>query len=205
MQREMFKKLKQEFTSLTLPKYGALFLLLVLSIAVVACGASGGNTVAAASPSPTTTPIHLFNDNLSPTPTVPAITCGIWITDPSIPSGSSFNIYGKFSRNVNGNPVGYDGGSATLTIQWGDGSTMSYPANITATGLTVTSISSAGHASALNKLSLVTATFASGNDTCQVGTDRPASFTLTTGLAPAKTAVPTAPGGGNNGGGRKHG
>ena len=210
MQREMFKQLKREFTSSTLTKYAALLLLLVLSIAVVACGASGGNSATAAAPSPTAQPIHLDNNNLSPTPTLPANFCGIWIPDPSIPAGSSFMVYGKFTQNSNGNPVGMPGGTATLNIQWGDGTPQQVPATISGTGLMSIGISSAGHPGAINRLSLITATFTSGNATCQVGDDRPASFTLVAGAAPKSTTTTTTGGGngGNNGfpgNGRKHG
>jgi len=99
------------------------FLLLLLSILIAACGANSGTTTQAnnADPKPTAT-IQFNNNNLSPTPTLPPVWCGIWVMNESpyyVPNGTIM-LYGKFSANSNGNPVGISGASVSINVQWGD-------------------------------------------------------------------------------------
>jgi hypothetical protein len=208
MQRQMLKQFKKEFSLSNYPKYGAILLLLLLSVVVVACGAPGGTTTTAAAPQPTSAAINLnITNNLSPTPTLPPQTCGIWVTDPSITYGSSFNVYAEFNSMNQGNPQGI-AGTAQLTIQWGDGSTSPATIYTSSTGVGYASIPTGGHIGAENRLSLITAVFTSGNITCSVDTSREASFTLVPGAPAQAPAAPTNGGnnngGGNNGGNNKH-
>ncbi|BCL84276.1 hypothetical protein ccbrp13_67410 [Ktedonobacteria bacterium brp13] len=180
------------------------FLLLLLSILIAACGASG-TTVQASNTDPKPTATIQFNNNsLTPTPTLPPVWCGIWVVNESpyyTPNGI-ITVYGKFSANTNGNPVGISGATATITVQWGDLQTSSLPATTTATGLVTQSFPMGSHAGAVDKLSLITAQFNSGTQSCSVDSTRPASFTLIPG-APVTTRTPPARTGG--GGGRRHG
>jgi hypothetical protein len=190
MQRQMLKQLKKDFSPSILSKYGAILLLLSLSVVVVACGASG--TTSAAAPQPTSAPIKLASTNLSPTPTLPPQWCGIWVTNPSIASGSSFNIYAEFNSQVSGNPQGIPG-TVQFSIQWGDGSAPQTMSTTTSsTGVGQLTVQTTGHTGAVNKLSLITANFTSntGNITCTVDNSRAASFTLTPAPAPVSTPAP---------------
>ena len=98
------------------------FLLLLLSILIAACGASGTTVQASnADPKPTAT-IQFNNNSLTPTPTLPPVWCGIWVMNESpyyTPNGI-ITVYGKFSANSNGNPVGISGASVSINVQWGD-------------------------------------------------------------------------------------
>jgi hypothetical protein len=197
MQHKKTQK-NRSFVSLSF-KYGVIFLLFTLSIILVACGAnSEGNTAtsagATATPKATSTMINFNKINqVSPTPALPAQWCGVWVTNESPAySGGSIPIYAKFVKQQDGNPVGIGGASVSITIQWGDYSTPPpLSTTTTADGLGIVYASMAGHAGAINKLSLITATFNSGSVTCSVGTDRPASFALTAGVATTKTPTPT--------------
>jgi hypothetical protein len=234
MQQKIAKKSQKNrsFVSLSF-KYGFIFLLSALSIILVACGAnsSSGSNIAAgatATPQATKTMINLNSVNqISPTPTLPPQWCGIWITDesPVYSSNGTIPIYAKFVSQQNGNPVGIGNATVNITIQWGDLTTPPMnPVTTTANGLVTAYASMSGHSGAINKLSLVTATFTAGSVTCSVGADRPASFALLAGTSsttqntsdsvPTPTAPTQNPGGnkavppilqfpGGNGG-RKH-
>ena len=182
------RRTNSSFFSLSF-KYRFIFFLLTLSTILVACGANSNSaTGSGVTSTPTaTTPMINFNkvNQISPTPTLPAQWCGVWVTNesPAYNGGGSIPIYAKFVKQQDGNPVGIGGASVNITIQWGDYSTpVPLSAITTADGLAIIYASMAGHAGAINKLSLITATFNSGDVTCSVGTDRPASFALTVGV-----------------------
>jgi hypothetical protein len=195
MQQKTAKKPQKNrsFVSLSF-KYGFIFVLVTLSIALVACGAnSSGNSITAAGATPTpkatATMININDANqLSPTPTLPAQWCGLWMTDesPIYSSGGNIPIYAKFVSQQEGNPVGIGNATVYITVQWGDLTTNTFTPPLTsASGLTTFNIPMSGHSGAINKLSLVTATFSAGGVTCSVGTDRAASFALITGITTA--------------------
>jgi len=182
-------------------KYGSILLLVLLSVLIVACSsgsnttANGGNTLGSGS----TAVIHLNNTNLSPTPSLAPYWCGAWITKSTIPYDPNgvVALYAKYTRNVDGNPVGVAGAQVQALIHWGDGTT---PAPLTQTtsadGLAVFFVPIGDKEGAMNKLSLVTFTFsAPGATTCTVDDKRPASFVVT---APAATPTPTHHGKHNN-------
>ncbi len=206
MQKKTIKKQPKKASPISLSfKYGAIFLLLTLSIIIVACGSntsgttitSAGATTTATTTSKATPTINFSKVNqLSPTPTLPPQWCGIWVTNasPVFSSGGSIPIYAKFVSQQGGNPVGIAGAAVSITIQWGDLSTpISLQTITTSDGLATTYASMQGHSFAVNKLSLITATFSSGSVSCSVGTDRPASFALVAGSTakPKNTAKTT--------------
>ncbi|GCF07382.1 hypothetical protein [Dictyobacter arantiisoli] len=189
------KKHKKNTSSVSLSlKCGAILLLLTLSIIVVACG-SNTTTMATTDTAPKSTATISFNKaHLSPTPTLAPQFCGAWITNesPAYSGGGVIPIYGNFGNNVNGNFSGIPGATVTFNVAWGDYSSSPYPATTSSDGLAVAYIPMGGHAGAINHLSLVTATFQSGDKSCSVGSDRPASFVLVTGApsTPTKTFNP---------------
>lgn len=210
MQKKTIKKQPKKVSPISLSfKYGAIFLLFTLSIVIVACGSNISNSTitstgaTATTGTPRATPTINFSklNQLSPTPTLPAQWCGIWVTNesPVFSNGGTIPIYAKFVSQQGGNPVGIAGATVNITIQWGD---LSYapplqPVYTTSDGLATTYAIMSGHSFATNKLSLITATFTSGSVSCSVGTDRPASFTLvagsTTRTRTASDTIPTQP------------
>lgn len=165
-------------------KSGAIFLLLVLSVLIVACGdGTGTNTTAVNLNGPVVTVTIQMNNNLvSPTPTLSPEWCGAWASQ----STFSFNkgktmitIYAKFVQNNNGNPTGIDGANANATIQWGDGTSDQQTATTGTDGMATFNVPTANHDNAVGKVLLVTVTFQkSGVSTCTVDQDRAAFFTL---------------------------
>lgn len=195
MQQKIAKKSQKNspFVSLSF-KYGVIFLLLALSMILAACGANASSSSqtaagATATPKATSTMINFNKVNqISPTPTLPAQWCGVWVTNESPTYGSSIPIYAKFTTQQDGNPVGIGNATVNFLIQWGDLTTQNQSAITSADGLATTTISSAAHGGAISKLSLITATFVSGNVTCSVDTSRPASFALISGTTKTKTS-----------------
>ena len=173
-------------------KYGSILLLFAISVLVAACSigsssaASGDNTLDAGS----TATIRLGN-NLSPTPSLAAYWCGAWITKSTVPYDPNgvVALYAKYTRNVDGNPVGIAGAQVQAVIKWGDGSTLPMTATTSSDGLAVFFAPIGDKAGAMNRLSLATFTFnAPGANTCIVDDKRPASFVI---VAPAATPTPT--------------
>jgi hypothetical protein len=183
-------------------KIGAIFLLLLLSILVAACGASDTQVTTADEPTPVAT-INLGNPNSTPTPGLPPDWCGIWVTNSSPPiSQGSLNIYAKFVQNKDGNPVGIAGAQVSLTIDWGDGAQEPLPTLTTSsTGLVTYPANIGMHGGAMNKLSLITGTFSSGSANCSVDNSRPASFVIVAGAV----GTPTPKKGGKTGNGGNNG
>jgi hypothetical protein len=165
-------------------KCGAISLLLILSILVVACG---GNTQTNTTPvnlngPVVTVTIKMGNSLASPTPTLPPYWCGAWPAQatPTFNKGKTkVTIYAKFVQNNNGNPQGVDGASATAIVNWADGTTDQLQVTTGTDGLATFTFSTANHDNALNKVSLVTVTFTkTGINQCVVDQDRSAFFTL---------------------------
>ena len=189
-------------------KYGSILLLLALSVLVAACSA-GSNTTAngdSTLDAGSTATIHLGN-NLTPTPSLAPYWCGAWITKSTVPYDPKgiVALYAKYTRNVDGNPIGIAGAQVQAVIQWGDGSTLPMTQTTSSDGLAVFFAPIGDKAGAVNKLSLATFTFtAPGATTCTVDNKRPASFVI---VDPVATSTPTDNnnngdnGNGNNGNG----
>lgn len=176
-------------------KCGALFLLFLLSVLIVACGGTDSTAVNLGGPVPTVT-IHIGN-NGSPTPPLPDYWCGAWATQtsPGFNANTVVGVYAKFTHNVNGNPEGVDGAAATAVVQWPDGTTTTLSATTTPDGLAVFSVPAGNKANAVNKSTLVTVTFSkAGLPSCVVDGMRAAFFTLILASPTANaSATPTAP------------
>jgi hypothetical protein len=190
-----------------MPIFGAILLLLLMSILIAGCGVNNSTTAQTSTdaPQPTTT-IHFNTANLSPTPTLPPNWCGIWVVNasPYYSASGVVTVYAKFTSNNNGNPVGIAGATVNLTVQWGDLSTPPVsPVQTSSTGLATITLPMGSHYAAINKLSLITAQFTGGGQSCSVDQTRAASFTLIQGAAPTKKGTTTVTTGGTPGGGRK--
>lgn len=182
-------------------KCGAIFLLFLLSILIVACGGSGTNTNLGQPP--VTVTINLGQSNGSPTPPLPEYSCSAWVTNttPGINTNSTIGVYAKFVHNVNGNPEGIYPASAVATVLWPEGN-VNITSNTTSDGLAVFPVSTANRSGDLNKIILVNVSFTgpTGVPPCTVDANRAAFFTLvvatmvaspTTGGAGSPTATST--------------
>jgi hypothetical protein len=169
---------------------GVLFL---FSVLLVACGGSTASSNLSLGAPPVTITINLNgNNNMSPTPTLPPYWCGAWATNTSPLLNSTVGVYAKFVQNVNGNPQGIEGATATATVTWPDGATTSQTVTTTKDGLAVFYISTAGQTDALGHITFVTVSFqANGTPGCQVDSTRAAYFTVIV-VSPTPTkATPT--------------
>ena len=179
-------------------KSAAIILLFLLSVLIVACGSnSGASTTASTGTAPGNPPItvtiNLGGGNGSPTPSLAPYWCGAWATNttPTYTSGV-VGVYAKFTHNVNMNPVGIGGATATATVTWPDGSTSTQTVTTTDDGLAVFSVSVAGRASAVGKFTFISVTFhKDGLTDCTVPQDRVAFFTLVV-VSPTATATGAA-------------
>src|SRR5436305_13536024 len=160
-------------------KCGAIFLLFLLSVLIVACGSNASNTQLG-QPDVTVT-INLDQSNGSPTPPLPEYTCSAWVTNTSPGINTpTIGVYAKFVHNVNGNPQGVYPASGTATVLWPDGNTVNVSAETTSDGLAIFPVSTANRAADINKIVLVTVPFQGpeGVPPCVVSADRAAYFTL---------------------------
>ena len=160
-------------------KCGAIFLLFLLSVLIVACGSNASNTNLG-QPAVTVT-INLDQSNSSPTPPLPEYSCSAWTTNTSPGINTpTIGVYAKFVHNVNGNPQGVYPASGTARVLWPDGNTVNVSANTTSDGLAVFPVSTANRSADLNKIVLVTVAFQGppGVPPCIVSADRAAFFTL---------------------------
>ena len=174
-------------------KCGAIFLLFLLSVLIVACGGDNNTAVNLGGPVVTVT-ISIGQSNASPTPTTPNYWCGAWATQTTagLNPNTVVGVYAKFTRNVNGNPEGVDGATATAVVQWPDGTSNVFTANTTPDGLAVFAVPAANKVGALNRSTLVTVTFTKpGLTSCVVDGNRAAFFTLVL-ASPTATASPTS-------------
>jgi len=185
-------------------KYGAILLLFLLSVLIVACSGSDGtaNTTTNLNGPVVTVTIHLGDGyGTSPTPPLSDYYCGAWATQtsPALNVTSNVGVYAKFTHNVNGNPEGVEGATATAIVQWPDGTSDTLTDSTTPDGLAVFSIPVTDKTSAVNKITLVKVTFSKpGVPTCAVDVDRAAFFTLI-------VVSPTpSPDNGNGNGKHKH-
>jgi hypothetical protein len=195
MQSYLWKKWKTGSTFSLSVKCGAVLLLLLFSVLIVACG--GGTSTDAANlgdPQPTIT-IQIGNNQSSPTPSLPGEWCGAWVTNPT-PSytAGTIAVYAKFTQNVNGNPAGIGSATATAHVMWTPTDIDTYTAVTTSDGLAVFPISVNNKNFAVNTITLVTVTFhKDGEPDCTVDQDRAAFFTLIHASATATTTkTPTS-------------
>ncbi len=177
-------------------KFGALVFLLFLSVLIAACSSNGGSTQNPGTPVATVT-INLNQFSGSPTPPLKAYYCGGWATDttPAFNPNSIVNVYGKFTHNVDGNPEGVGGATATATIYWPDGSTTNMTVTTTSDGLAVFPV--AIKANSLFKEVLVEIDFQKTSSTGQVVSCKvppgAAFFTpIQVSPTPTSTAIPSA-------------
>jgi hypothetical protein len=187
MQSRMRKHGRSLFSLST--KCGAALLFVALCILVVACG-SGSGTAKLGDPLATVT-IQIGNNDGSPTPGLPGNWCGAWATNTTPPyNAGRVAVYAKFTQNVNGNPVGIGGATATAQVMWTPSFVETYTATTTSDGLAIFPISIANKAFAINTVTLVTVTFQkAGVADCKVDQSRAAFFTL----IPAKAKAPKTP------------
>src|SRR5258708_17362966 len=178
-------------------KFGALVFLLFLSVLIAACSSSGGSTQLNPGTPVATVTINLNQSGGSPTPALKDYYCGGWATDttPAFNPNSIVNVYGKFTHNVDGNPEGVEGATATATIFWPDGSFSPLTATTTSDGLAVFPV--AIKANSLFKEVLVQIDFQKTSSTGQVITCRvpegAAFFTpIQASPTPTSTAMPSA-------------
>ena len=189
---------KQRTKNVPLPLYlkcGAILLLFLFSVLIVACG--GTPTNANLGQPDVTVTINLGQNDSSPTPPLPEYTCSAWVTNTTPGTGTStIGVYAKFVHNVNGNPEGVYPAQGTATVLWPDGN-VNVTANTTSDGLAIFPVSVANKFADINKLILVTIAFQGpqGVPPCNVTVDRAAFFTLVISAlaAPATAgASPTA-------------
>jgi hypothetical protein len=203
MRLQRLKQLKTEAAPSLYLKSGAILLLFLLSVLIVACSSSTPTNTNLGSP-PVTVTINLNQSGLSPTPPLPAYTCGAWVTNttPGFNMNAVINVYAKFIHNVDENPVGVGNANAQATVLWPDGSTSNVTATTTSDGLAVFPVSVKSAAFAIGKVVLVTVAFTSPDGhTCQIAADQAAYFTLVVisptaspSAAPNATCTPTATG-----------
>jgi hypothetical protein len=150
-------------------KSGAILFLLFLSILVAACSSNNsGSQVNLGTPVATIT-INLGQGIASPTPPLKDYYCGGWATDttPLYKPASVVSVYGKFTHNVDGNPEGVGGATATATILWPDNTTDTMTVTTTSDGLAVFPITI--KPSALYKEVLIQITFTTAQGiTCTI-------------------------------------
>ena len=184
-------------------KCGAIFLLLLLSVIIVACSATGTDTATTNLGAPPVTVTIQFNNDLTttPLPNQPAYLCGAWITNtsPAFTPGSTIPVYAKFVHLVNGNPQGVAGASAQATLYLADAAPRGLqPTTTGSDGLAVFSFQLPNSPNIANRNNLVTVSFTAPDGTsCKVDQDRAAFFTpmlvtpTVTGT-PGATPTPTA-------------
>ena len=198
--RLQFWKHRQTNVSFSLYiKCGAILLLFILSVLIVACGGSANDT-SLGQPDVTVT-INLGQSDGSPTPPLPEYSCSAWVTNttPGINTTSTIGVYAKFVHNVNGNPEGVGQATAVATVLWFDGNSVNVTATTTSDGLAVFPVSIANRSADLNKFTMVTVRFSKPEvPDCVVDGDRAAFFTLVvaTGTAnaggsPTVTSTPS--------------
>ncbi|MDQ6662426.1 MAG: hypothetical protein M3Z24_15860 [Chloroflexota bacterium] len=189
--------IKTTFSFFQTAKFGAILLLFVLSILIVACTTNaGGNNSSIGSP-PVTVTINIGQDNGSPTPPLPAYSCNAWVTDttPGLNISSTIGVYAKFTHNVDGNPQGIGGAFGVSTVNWPDGTTPStISATTTSDGLAVFPVSIKDRAADLFKITTITVLFTKQDvPNCQVPANA-AFFTLIQ-ATPNGSAVASPPSG----------
>ena len=190
---EQQQRTTKSYLSLCL-KCGAILLLLLLSVLVIACGASNATTTADQG-NPQVAVTFRFNNNASSIPTVAPYLCGAWTTNttPAFKPGDKISVYAHFIHNVNGNPVGVNGASAQASVEWADGHRDSQVAITGSDGLAVFYFTIPNQPNMVDKNNLVIVSFTSPNgQTCNVDNQpQPAAFftLINGGAATPKTPV----------------
>ena len=173
-------------------KCGAIFLLLLLSVLVIACGASNTTTDLNG---PQATATIRFNDNLSSLGTALPYMCGAWSSDttPGFNPGSEIAVYAHFVHNVNGNPIGVGGASAQASVEWADGYRDSQAGTTTSDGLAVFYFTIPNRPDIVGKNNLVTISFTGPNgQTCSVDNQsQPGAFFTLIIASPTPTVTPS--------------
>jgi len=167
--------------------------LFFISILVIACS-NNSTQLNPGTPAVTVT-INLGQGIGSPTPTLSPYYCGGWATNtsPAYTSTSTISVFGKFTKIVDGNPVGIGGASATATISWPDGTVDTQTTTTTSDGLAVFPI--VIKPSAINKLVTITIVFSSTSPQATCTIPKAAYFTaIRVSLTPTKTASPSSSG-----------
>ena len=161
-------------------KCGIALLPILLSVFVVACGGGTGANVANLGDPQATMTIKMDANQGSPTPALPGEWCGAWVTNPTPSSAATtIAVYAKFTKNLNGNPVGIGGATGTAQVMWTPNDIETYTATTTSDGLAIFPISIANKSFAINTITLVTVTFQkAGTPDCAIPQDRAAFFTL---------------------------
>ena len=180
------------FFNLTI-KCIAISALFFISILVIACS-NNSTQLNPGTPAVTVT-INLGQGIGSPTPTLSPYYCGGWATDtsPAYTSTSTISVFGKFTKIVDGNPVGIGGASATASISWPDGTVDTQTTTTTSDGLAVFPI--VIKPSAINKLVTITIVFSSTSPQATCTIPKAAYFTaILVSPAPTKRASPSSSG-----------
>jgi len=198
MQSHIWKQWKTASTFSLYAKCGTILLLIMFSILVAACeGGTGTSAANLGSPVATVT-IQIGGNNSSPTPSLPGYWCGAWVTNttPAYNAARNIAVYAKLTQNVNGNPMGVGGATATAHVMWSTANIETYTATTTSDGLAVFPVSVANKAYAVYTVTLVTVTFQkAGVPDCVVNQDRAAFFTLIRVTPTNKTPKPKHHGG----------
>ncbi len=195
MQSHIWKKWKTGSTFTLFVKCGAVLLLILLSVLVVACGGGTATNAANLGDPEATMTIQIGGNQGSPTPALPGEWCGAWVTNPT-PSykAKTIAVYAKFTKNVDGNPAGIGSATATAQVMWTPTDIDTYTAVTTSDGLAVFPISVANKSYAINTITLVTITFhKDGVPDCTVDQDRAAFFTLINASPTASTKKTPTP------------
>lgn len=172
-------------------KFGALVFLLFLSMLIVACSGNGSVQLNQGTPVATVT-IDLNQSGGSPTPPLKDYYCGGWATNttPAFSPNTIVSVYGKFTHNVNGNPEGVPGATATAMVLWPDGSTDNFTVTTSSDGLAVFPIPL--KPDTLNKEVLVQITFTAGPASCTVPLGATFFTPILASPGPGGTAVPSS-------------
>jgi len=163
----MIETEQQRVTGSCLPllylKWSAI-LLLLLSVLLMACGASNTTSTSDLGSPQVTVTFH-FNNNMSPTPTIAPYLCGAWTTNttPAFNPGRTIPIYAHFIHNVNGNPVGISGANAQATVEWADGTSDTLVATTGDDGLAVFYFTIPNRPNIVNRNNLVVVSFTGPN------------------------------------------
>jgi hypothetical protein len=212
MRTQLKKNKKMGFTHLLSLKYGAVFLFILLSVLVIACGNAASTNQPGLDSSLVTATIQLGSNTSYAMATPPAAySCAAWATQTS-PAANMTSVVGinaKFIHNVNGNPEGVEGATAIATVSWGAGqgsSMQTQPVTTTADGLAVFKIDLANNGNLTNityKEFIVSVSFSkAGVPACNTDSlQRNAFFTL---IMASPTSDNNNNNCNNNGGNGKH-
>src|ERR1700730_6830643 len=100
MRLQFWKKWKKPTSFSLYLKCGAIFLFLILTVLIVACGSNVDNNQPDLGNPVVTVTIRIGDGNSSPTPALADYSCGAWATDssPTYTTGS-ISVFAKFVHN----------------------------------------------------------------------------------------------------------